>query len=61
MKKVTTPVLPVVMPDEEVLQESQDDMPNQEDDSSVATADFIRPLSISDELEEEELSEIEDE
>ena len=61
-KKVTTPVLPVEMPEteaksEEVL-EPVEDMP---DDSSVNTSDFIRPMSISNELEEEELSDIDEE
>ena len=64
-KKVTTPVLPVEMPKteatpEEVLEpvEHQEDT---QDDSSVNTSDFIRPLSISNELEEEELSDIDEE
>jgi hypothetical protein len=60
IKKVTAPVLPgVTMPDVEV--EVEVEAENDVDDSSVATADFIRPLSISNELEEEELSDIEEE
>ena len=63
VKKVTTPVLPVSVPEteaEEVLEPVQDQQ-DMADDSSVNTADFIQPLSISDELEEEELSDIEEE
>lgn len=59
-KKVTTPVLP-----EDQNQEPEEPVNEPiveiEDDSSIATTDFIRPLSISNELEEEELSDIEEE
>jgi len=59
-KKVTTPVLPVVTTEEVVEAEAEAEN-NDLDDSSVATTDFLRPLSISNELEEEELSDIEEE
>jgi hypothetical protein len=63
IKKVTTPVLPVADIAEAEVNAITEEVIEQidQDDSSVATSDFIRPISISDELEEEELSDIEDE
>ena len=58
-KKIQTPIIEnVIEPGTTVEPELQNDIDNQ-DDSSVKTSDFIQPLSISNELEEEELSDIE--
>jgi len=58
-KKTQTPIIEnVIEPGTTVETELQNDIDNQ-DDSSVKTSDFIQPLSISNELEEEDLSDIE--
>jgi len=66
VKKVTTPILPIdpmleVQEQPEYVVEAVQEQEDIADDSSVRTADFIRPLSISNELEEEDLSDIEEE
>ena len=55
IKKTNTPVLP-----ETPEKETEEPLEELDDESSVKTTDFIQPLSISNELEEEELSDIEE-
>ena len=44
-----------------IMEESNNQQQEENDDSTVKTSDFIEPLTITDELEEEDLSDIEDE
>lgn len=60
-KKVELPVEEVIEPVKNGFLEPVVNMEdNEADDSSVKTSDFIQPLTITDELEEDELSDIEE-